>query len=137
MTDRDGQRRGWGPRRRDRAEWTTFAASLFVVGGLVAVIIGLWVTGTTAPLISITTTGPPVAEDGRFVVHARVDNRGDSTAAEVQVTATLSVDGTEVSDAEQILDFLSGGASSRVAFVLDEDPSRGQLELKVASYQDP
>jgi uncharacterized protein (TIGR02588 family) len=70
----------------------------------------------------------------RFYVRVEVDNRGDRTAQAVQVVAELTQRGEVVEEAEQTVDFLSGGEVETVEFVFTEDPASGELAVRVAGF---
>lgn len=55
-------------------------------------------------------------------------NHGDHTAAGVQVLAVLTIDG-QVSDGEQQIDFLAGGATEKVVFPFDDDPQHAGSQI--------
>ena len=65
-----------------------------------------------------------------------VTNDGDATAADVQVTAELVVDGTTTT-ADQVIDFLPGGAEEELVFVFDDDPDAGELTVVVSGFSVP
>lgn len=119
------------PRGRNRAEWITFGLSCAVVLALVVAILGIWMKGSAPADLSATVDGRPQQRDGQFVAKVLVQNRGDVSAADVQVVATLGGE----PHGEQLVDFLSGGESTNVVFVFAEDPAG--LEVRVASYRDP
>lgn len=125
-----------GERARSSAEWTTFAAScavLLVVVGL----IGAQMFGPSTPPAPVAEIRQPYrVEAGSFHVDVRVTNRGDETAANVQVTATLEIGG-EASTADQTIDFLAGDATEALVFVLADDPNDGILTVSVTGYSLP
>lgn len=70
-------------------------------------------------------------------VRVRVRNDGRRTVENAQVTATLTLPGQEPAEGEQQVQFLAGGAEEEVVFVFPDDPTEGELELRVASYTLP
>jgi uncharacterized protein (TIGR02588 family) len=122
-------------RSRARPEWIVFGASLAVLGLLVAAIVAVWVGGQEPADPRVAVASIEERAD-RFAVEAGVTNEGDMTAANVQVTATLTI-GDSVTEAEQVLDFLAGGETKTVVFTFADDPKHGDLELDVDSYADP
>jgi uncharacterized protein (TIGR02588 family) len=71
-----------------------------------------------------------------FHVEVSVHNDGESTAAQVQVTADLTVGGRTLTG-EQVIDFLSGGEEKQVVFIFDQDPASGDLRTTVTGYAVP
>jgi uncharacterized protein (TIGR02588 family) len=71
-----------------------------------------------------------------FHVEVGVHNAGESTAAQVQVTADLTLEGT-THTGEQVIDFLSGGEEKQVVFIFDEDPASGDLRATVTGCAVP
>ena len=122
--------------RRTPAEWTTLVVSALVLLGVVlAVVLELGKDrAPAAPVAEL--VGQPEERAGRWFVEVEVTNDGDETAAEVQVTASLDVDG-EVAEADQTIDFLAGGASEALVFAFDDDPAEGELSVEVAGFADP
>lgn len=121
---------------RSAAEWTTFAASCLVL----LVVVGLIVAqmfGTSTPPAPVAEIRAPYREEaGGVHVDVRVINRGDETAANVQITATLEIAG-ETSTADQTIDFLAGHATQHLVFVFADDPADGTLTVAVTGYSLP
>lgn len=121
-----------GPRDpRSPAEWITLAASCLVLAVLVA-LIALQPFDQAPP--------SPVAEvvshhevDGFHHVEVAVTNHGEETAANVQVTAELTIDG-ETTSADQTIDFLAGDESDDLVFVFEDDPADGELTVAVSGF---
>lgn len=120
---------------RTPAEWVTLTASCLVLAVLVALI--------AAQLAAPREPASPVAEvtgtyeaDGFHHVEVSVTNHGDETAAEVQVTAELVVDG-EPTEADQTIDFLAGGEEEDLVFIFEDDPADGELTVTVSGYGVP
>ncbi len=126
MTERDP---------RTAAEWTTLATASIVL----AVLVGLIAAQLTSPR----DPAAPVAElDGQHEEHGFhhvdvvVTNHGDETAANVQVTAELTIDG-EVTEADQMIDFLAGGEEEELVFIFEDDPADGELRVSVSGFGVP
>lgn len=117
------------------AERVTLACSLLVL----AVLVGLIVAQLLAPR---TPAEPVVRVEGTerrsdlHHVEVAVTNEGDKTAANVQVRAELSVDG-QVTESDQVIDFLAGGAVEDLVFVFDDDPDDGELTVEVGGFTVP
>lgn len=121
---------------RSNAEWITFAVSCLVLA-VVVVLVGLELRGPEHPAAPVARIAGTASEhaDG-FHVPVEVRNEGDEAAADVQVAATLTIDG-EATDGDLTIDFLAGGATEELVFVFPDDPATGELELRVASYSAP
>lgn len=122
--------------RRTAAEWVNFtiaaALVLAVAGAQVARVLG-----PESPAAPVARPAGPVTErGGMFQVPVDVVNRGDEAAANVQVNASLEIDG-ETFDGDQTLAFLSGRETLRVVFVFDEDPDEGDLSVQVTGFSEP
>lgn len=128
---REGERQGRTP-----AEWLTFAISaavLLVVMGLVALQIP---TEDKPPLPVARITSFGEERGNFFVVVVEVENRGDMTAENIQVSVSLETEeGTHEGD--HTIDFLAGEEKHEVEFLFDEDPSSGELEARVTGYGIP
>lgn len=121
---------------RSVAEWASFAASCVVLAIVVA-LLTLEMRGAEAPAAPVAEwAGAPIEQPDGFHVPVEVRNDGDQAAADVQVIATLTIDG-EDTEGELTVDFLAGGATDELVFVFPEDPGDGELELRVASFSSP
>lgn len=125
-------------RRRDRAEWITFAVSCALIALVVGAIGAMWIAGPEGPAAPrVERAGAITASDGVFRIPYAVVNDGGRTAADVQVTATLEVGGRVEEEGEQRVMFLSGGERETGAFLFRADPATGVLTLAVVSFSDP
>lgn len=122
-------------RERSKAEWVTFAIASGMLMALMGLIASLWLDGPPEPPAFEVQTLPVREVDGRFHLRARVENVGEETAESVQVTAELTADGEPPEEAEQTIDFLSGGEKEEVEFIFTNDPGRSRLEVLVRSFK--
>lgn len=133
-----GDGRTEAPRSRrapqSRAEWVTFAVASAVLTVVICAIVWLWASGPPDPPVFETRTVSVRQVAGRFHVRASVENAGDETAQSVQVSAELTADGEPPQEAEQTIDFLSGGEEEEVEFIFTTDPREGALEVLVRSF---
>ena len=121
---------------RSVAEWVTFAVSvaiLLLVAGLIAVEAG---EPDRPALPRVVESGPAERHGDRWLVPAKVRNEGGATAEAVQVVAELTV-GDQVIEADQTVEFLARDEEAEVAFVFDQDPATGQLEVRVTGFTVP
>ena len=121
--------------RRSTAEWATFAASCAVIAAVV-VLIGAQAAQPRAAAAPVVVVGATTEVDGQHFVEVTVANRGDDTAANVQVAAELVVDGTATT-ADQTIDFLAGDEEQTLTFVFTDPPTAGELTVEVVSFADP
>lgn len=121
---------------RTAAEWVSFT----IATALVLAVAGVQVTraiGPQAPAIPVAkAVGPIVERGGLFQVPVEVENEGDEAAADVQVAASLEIDG-ETFEGDQTVTFLSGGETMRLVFVFEEDPDDGDLSVQVTGFSEP
>lgn len=121
---------------RNVAEWVTFG----VASAIIALVAGLMVVqsfGSSDPPAPVAErVGAVRDEGGHFFVPVDVTNRGDETAAAVQVIAELTVDG-ETTSGDQVIDFLGGSEVVHLTFAFDTDPSAGELVVSVTGFSDP
>ena len=116
-------------------ERVTFA----VAAALLRVLVGLIVSqvpGSKEPASPRVKVGEAVERDGHFEVPVAVDNRGEETAENVQINATLTVGDTEHT-ADQTIDFLAGGETEEVVFLFEDDPAEGELDVSVGGFSVP
>lgn len=119
---------------RSRAEWVTFAVASAVLAVVIGAIVSLWASGPPDPPTFETRTVSVRQADGRFHVRTVVENTGDETAQSVEVSAELTAGGEPPQEAEQTIDFLSGGEEEEVEFIFTTDPGEGDLEILVRSF---
>ncbi|HUP70103.1 MAG TPA: hypothetical protein VM142_09855 [Acidimicrobiales bacterium] len=120
--------------RRSTAEWVTFAIACAVLGLVIGAIASLRIGGKPDPPAFSVSSSPAREQGGRFHVRAVVENTGDETAENVQVVAELQTGAEAPVEAEQVIDFLSGGDEEEVEFVFADDPASGALEIEVRSF---
>lgn len=122
-------------RVRSTAEWVTFSVACAVLLIVIAAIASLGIGGPgDAPAFTVSSLGTREV-DGRFHVRASVENRGQQTAENVQVVAHLQPPAGDPEEAEQVIDFLSGGDEEEVEFVFAGNPSAGELGIEVRSFK--
>jgi uncharacterized protein (TIGR02588 family) len=125
-----------GRGQRSAAEWTAFAAASVVLAIVVGLVAADLVGTREGVQLTVQVTGSSSAEAGGVHVPVRVANTGDEAAADVLVRAELTIDGT-TTDGELLVDFLSGGASEDLVFVLPAHPDDGDLTVRVVGYRRP
>jgi uncharacterized protein (TIGR02588 family) len=128
-------RRGDGTQGRSPAEWVTFSIAAAVLAA-VLVLIGGEIPQSAEPPAPVAEPGVVERRGEHYVVPVVVDNRGERTAENVQVRVTLTI-GDEEHEGDQAVDFLSGGEREELEFVFDDDPSEGEVEVRVTGYALP
>jgi uncharacterized protein (TIGR02588 family) len=121
---------------RTAAEWVTFATACLVLAAIVALVASEMAGPDEPPAPVASSTGEVREVGGRFFVPVEVVNTGDATAANVQVTAELTV-GSATSSGDQTIDFLGGDERVEVVFAFDDDPAGGELSVRVSGYSVP
>ncbi len=125
-----------GNEQRTTAEWVTFAVSCAVLLVIIA-LVAVQVTGDhDAAAPEAHRVGPVRVVGGQHFVDVAVTNTGDVTAANVQVTASLVIDG-ETIEGDQTIDFLAGAETEDLVFVFDDPPSDGELTVAVTGFGVP
>jgi uncharacterized protein (TIGR02588 family) len=121
---------------RTAAERVTFAVSCAVLLVVVALVVVQLVGEHDPAAPEAHRVGPVRVVGGQHFVDVAVTNGGDATAANVQVTASLVIDG-ESTEGDQSIDFLAGGETEDLVFVFDDAPSDGELTVAVSGYGVP
>lgn len=124
--------------KRNPAEWISLTISAIIVSSIVGLIGYNWATKPNGdPVIGIKVDDKVRSENGQFYVPFKIDNKGGKTVELVQAIADLEINGKIEESGEQIIDFLSSGEEVEGAFVFKEDPRKGKLKLRIASYKLP
>jgi uncharacterized protein (TIGR02588 family) len=124
-------------RTRTTAEWVVFALASSVILVLAGAIAVLWTQPYDPAQVSAKRVGEVRVVGTDRYVPAEVTHDGDETAEAVQVQAEMTVDGNVMGEAEQIVDFLSGGETEEVVFIFSDVPAGAEIEVSVASFKVP
>lgn len=123
---------------RSFAEWTTFSIASLILSAIAGLVIYSWATKQDSPPVMKLDRSQEIREvDGQFYVPFELSNTGGETVESVQVVAELRVNGEVKESGDQQIDFLSASEKEEGAFVFRQDPRKGQLTLRVASYKLP
>lgn len=118
-------------------EWAVAAVSalvvLAVVGFLLYEALG---EAPTPPDVRVTVTVVRALERGHLV-EFDATNRGQTTAARVEVEGTLRRGGATVEAASATLDYVPAGGTRRGGLYFSEDPRGYALELRARGYARP
>lgn len=112
-------------------EWVTASLGLLIVGTALGLTLIQGLNGSDRPPDLSLAAGEARRTSAGWVVEVEVANRGDETAAGVQVEGRL---GAETASAE--LDYVPGSGEARASLRFDGDPRRG-LELAVLGWSEP
>ena len=123
---------------RNLAEWVTFSIASLILGSIVGLVIYSWATKQERPPAFAINQGKDIRESqGQFYIPFEVSNTGGKTVESVQIVAELRVNGEIEESGDQQIDFLSEGEKEEGAFVFRQDPRKGELTVRVASYKLP
>ena len=121
---------------KTRLEWTVFGISVLLIVGVVAVLVQQQFTAGHAPPSIAIATGEAIRTSGGFAVPVEVQNRGDVTAAEVRIEATLTwPGGTEVGGTT--VAFIPYRSHRRAWIAFSRDPRDGEIKVRVLGYREP
>ena len=119
------------------SEWIAASVGACLLVGTLATLVYDTVSTTASPpdlhveVITVATTS------AGYRVDVRVRNAGTQTAAEVQVRAEVSVDGSAVETADAVIDYVAGGASATAGLLFAKDPRAGDLSVRAVGYRAP
>ncbi|MBD2679124.1 MULTISPECIES: TIGR02588 family protein [Nostoc] len=124
--------------KRSLAEWVTFTIASFILAIIVSLVGYTWLNEKNQPPIISVSKKEAIREiDGQFYVPFEVVNTGGDTAESVQIIAELVIDGEVAESGEQQIDFISTRETEEGAFIFSQNPSKGKLNLRIASYKLP
>ncbi|MBE9215833.1 TIGR02588 family protein [Plectonema cf. radiosum LEGE 06105] len=125
--------------KRTIAEWVTFTVASLILVGVVGLVSFTWIKQSPEkpPLLIVTKNQPLRQENGQYYIPFEVVNQGGETAASVQVIAELRINGKVEETGEQQIEFLSKSEKETGAFIFTQNPDKGELILRVASYKSP
>lgn len=121
---------------RTRPEWISFAISAAVVASLAVVIAVLWATDDNTASVHAVITGEEPQPDGQRRLTVKVTNDGDRAAGAVEVIGEVVADGEATEFGNQTVDFLSGGDTAQLVFVVPADLA-GTPRVRAGSYSTP
>ena len=116
-----------------RAEWAVAGVSALLILGAVG-FLAARATRPAAPPDLVARVDTVTGRDGRWTVRVRVENRGDRTAAAVEVEGTLGTNGER---SGFTIDVVAGRSARHGALLFAADPRTRPLTLRVRGYADP
>jgi len=117
-------------------EWLVFAASLLVIGGIVALLVYAGRATRDEPARLEVFLGQPRQEAALFFVPVVVENRGGKAAASVRVEVVVEA-GIATERAGFDLPYSPAGSMRRGEVVVATDPSSGRLSGRVTGFELP
>jgi uncharacterized protein (TIGR02588 family) len=123
---------------RSFAEIVSFSISLLLLSLLVGAIVYKWVTKKNQPpIISVQTASEIRQARGQFYIPFTVANIGGETVESVEIIAEFNSNGEIAEIGSQQIDFLSDGETKEGAFIIDRNPAKGELIVRVTGYKLP
>lgn len=120
------------------AEKLSFGISLLIVSTIFILVCYTWIKGdNNPPVLSVEADSQIRYAEQQYYVPFIAVNSGGKTAESVEIVAELQVDGEIEETGRQQLDFLSRQEERRGEFIFTQNPDRGQLTIRVASYKLP
>lgn len=143
-TDRSSEDRSSENRRsknrqpRSLAEQVSFSIAVLILAIVIGTVSYLWLgKQEKQPPKPVVILKPVQERSGQYHVPFELTNEGDDTAESVQVVAELQIKGAAPETGEQQIDFLSSHETESGAFIFSQDPRKGELTVRVASYKLP
>lgn len=117
-------------------EWSVFAVSLLLVVATFGYLVRESLTTEDGPPDVAVVLGEPRRGAGGHLVPLTAENRGESTAEDVQITIRLERDG-ESEDVVLVMPYLPRGARRSGWVSFQDDPAEGTLRVAGVAFQDP
>ncbi|WP_159585415.1 TIGR02588 family protein [Chelativorans xinjiangense] len=118
-------------------EWVAGGLSAAVILAMVGFIL-YHALNTTAikPDLRVLVEQVEVTDDG-FRVDFRAVNRGDATAAGVEIEGRIERDGETIETSRITIDYIPAHSRQRGGLLFSQDPDRYRLRLAAKGYTDP
>lgn len=131
-------REAQGARRVTPLEFAASAAGLVLTLAMLAFIGWEALTRPGEVMPAVTVEPREVSEAGGvWVLRFEAVNHTPATAANVEITGTLSRDGREITSSSAMLDYVPGGSSVRGGLFFRTDPRGYEIELRAGGYAEP
>ncbi len=122
--------------RRATVEWVTLGVSAAVLSSVVTMLVALSFRFDNPARPTVSANRIVEQVDERFFVSIEIVNRGDRAASAVEVAAEM-IGPQGTTSATQVIDFLGGGETQQLTFVLPDDPATAELVIEVRSFANP
>jgi uncharacterized protein (TIGR02588 family) len=119
------------------AEWT--AAGLGLASTLAVLGYAVWegLTDRSGPPVLTAASAPAERAGPGYVVPVTIRNESPSTAASVEVTATLELSSGGREERRATFTYVPGQGEAKGGVMFLNDPARGRLTFAVEGYEDP
>ena len=118
-------------------EWVAAAVSTVMVLLVIGYIASKALTDGGSPPAVEVRPDSVLRAGGMWIVPFSAENRGDRTAADVQVRGELREGDRTVESSDAAVDYVPGQAVRRGGLFFHADPRAYRLELRALGYQDP
>jgi uncharacterized protein (TIGR02588 family) len=117
-------------------EWISAAIGLAITLGILGYL-GSQLRSQREPIPALSVAVERIVNgpDG-YTAEIMIRNASPATAAHVHVEGTLQT-GNEVRRSFALLDYVPGHSTRRAGLAFDEDPSGGNLDVRVIGYTEP
>lgn len=125
------------PPQKNWLEWTIFGFSLLLILATAGTLVQQEFSLEDNPPDPHIGLGTPESHDGYFAVPVTVTNRGDSTAASVQVEVVLRTPDGESETGQFDLPYLPRRSTREGWVTFRHDPAKGKMEPRILGYEKP
>ncbi|MGY1827701.1 MULTISPECIES: hypothetical protein [unclassified Blastococcus] len=125
-----------------RERTTAGEYALGTLGGLLVLVLLAFVgfeavtDAGAAPDLAVSVTAVEPRGEG-WAVSFRVENTGDRTAEQLEVSGSITRDGREVEESSTTIAYVPPDSHRSGALLFSEDPRGGRLEVRPAGYASP
>jgi uncharacterized protein (TIGR02588 family) len=133
----EGGENGPPPRQVARLEWIVAGLGALLAAGVLGVLVQEALTYEEGPPVIVAAIEDVTRTEAGHVVRFTAQNRGDTTAAEVTMAATLKEGDRVVEEAEVTLDYVARKSSRKAGVVFERDPASATIEIKARSFRKP
>lgn len=132
------QQQTGGAARQPWLEWVASGLGLALALGVIGVILWEGLRSEDGPPAVVVQVECVVATAAGYVVEFRAVNRGEATAAKLQVQGELKRGGETIETGEVSFDYIPGHSERRGGLVFSQDPRPPlTLELRATGYAEP
>ena len=127
------------PRQADipRAEWLAAAVGVLLLLGSIGVVVRQAVVSRGSPPVLELRASQATKAGSYWLVRVDAANRGERTAAGLEITGTLRFGGSVVEESRATIDYLPPRSRRSAGLYFTKDPRTASLELRPTGYQDP
>jgi uncharacterized protein (TIGR02588 family) len=122
---------------RSRWEWAAAALGALMVGGTIAFLAHEAATEENTPPDLVVRAGAVTRTSAGWLVEVHAENRGATTAAQVQVEGELRADTGAVETSDVTIDYIPGDSERRAGLLFRADPRRHRLEVRARGFDLP